>query len=68
MSGESWWVAGMGDVQVDGEPRQERRWVAGMTEKCCDNERLLMGEGVVWTREPRNTQKRQRQVGRVVLV
>ena len=32
-------------VEVDGIPRQKRRWGAGDTEKCFVNKRLLMGGG-----------------------
>ena len=41
-SGGSRQVPGVGDVQVDGGPRHERRWGEGVTERCCDQERLPM--------------------------
>ena len=43
MSGGVWRVAGVGNVQVDGVPLQERRWVAGATERFYDYDRLIMG-------------------------
>ena len=36
-------MTGVGEFQVSGVPLQERRWGAGATEKCYNNERLLMG-------------------------
>ena len=37
MSGGRLGVVGVGNVQVDGAPLRERRWGAGVTERCCDN-------------------------------
>ena len=42
-SGGSRQVAGVGDIQVDGAPQREGRWVAGVTERCGNEERILMG-------------------------
>ena len=42
-SGGGWRVAGVGNVQVEGVPRWERRWGAGVTERCYDEKRILMG-------------------------
>ena len=36
-------MVGVGNIQVDGVPFRERRWVAGVTERCGNEERLLMG-------------------------
>ena len=36
-------VAGVGNIHVDSAPIRERRWGAGVTERCGDNYRLLMG-------------------------
>ena len=33
MSGGGWRVAGVGNVQVDRVPRQERKWGVGLTER-----------------------------------
>ena len=44
-SGRGWRVAGVGDVQVDSVLQQERRLRAGVTERCFNNEWLLMGGG-----------------------
>ena len=42
-SGGRWWVAGVGDVQVNGATRRKRRWGEGVTDRCGDDKRLLMG-------------------------
>ena len=42
-SGGSWWV-GVRYFQVDSTPLRVRRWVEIVTERCCDYERLLIGE------------------------
>ena len=38
-----WRVTGVGDVQVDSAPRQERIWGAGATKRCYDDKQMLMG-------------------------
>ena len=38
-SGGGWRVVGTGDVQVDVVMFRERRWGAGMTERCYDKNR-----------------------------
>ena len=45
MCSSSWKVAGVGNFQVDGAPLLERRWGVGETERCVDDERVLMGAG-----------------------
>ena len=44
-SGGRWWVAGVGDVHLNSTLHRERRWVAGVTESLCEDERLLVGGG-----------------------
>ena len=41
--GGRWQVAGVRDVQVEGVLCHERRWRAGVTERCCDKNWLVMG-------------------------
>ena len=43
-SGGGWQVVSVGDVQVEGVPLRERRWGDGSTERCC-NDDLMMMEG-----------------------
>ena len=43
MSGGIWQMTGVGDIRVDGAPLWERRWEAGVTERCGDYERILIG-------------------------
>ena len=43
ISGGSWRLVGVGDVQVDGATIQERRWGGGAIERFCNNQRLLVG-------------------------
>ena len=62
-SSGGWRVTGVGNVQVDGVPRQERRWGVRVLERCYGDERLLMGRAVGWRRESRKIQKRLRHVG-----
>ena len=38
VSGGGWQVAGVGDIHVDGVPCRERRWGAGVTERCGDDD------------------------------
>ena len=38
-SGRGWRVAGVGNIQVEGIPCRERRWGAGVTERCYGNDR-----------------------------
>ena len=38
-------MAGVGDIQVDGVSRQERRWGEGATERCYDDKQILVGGG-----------------------
>ena len=39
----SWWVAGVGEIQVDNAMRWERRWGAGVAKRYGNNGGLLMG-------------------------
>ena len=56
-SGRSWQVAGVVNVQVYSAPLQERRWGAGTTNRCHENERMLVGGGVGWRRKTGKIQK-----------
>ena len=40
-------MAGVGNFQVDGTTHRERSRGAGSTERCYDNEQLLMGGGAL---------------------
>ena len=44
-SSRGWRGSGVDNVQVDGVPRRERKWVSGDTEGCYDKNWLLMGGG-----------------------
>ena len=55
-------MAHIGVVQVESTTLQERRWDAGATKRCYDDEQLLMGVGRR-RMEYRNIQKRLKQVG-----
>ena len=41
-----WVVAGVGSIQVYSNPFRERKWVAGATERCYNNKRLMVGGAV----------------------
>ena len=43
--GISWKVAGVGNFQVDVAPLWKRRWGVGETERCGNDEQVLMGGG-----------------------
>ena len=60
-SGGGWRGVGVGDIQVDGIMCQERRWGAGINERCGDDNRYLWGS--VGGRETKRYRKRLRQVG-----
>ena len=62
LSGRGWRGVGVGDVQVDAVPGQERRWGEGVNYRCGDENRYLweaVGGG-----ETKRSKKRLRQVGR----
>ena len=53
----SWWVAVVGDVQVEGAPHQEKRWGLGVVERCDNDKRLLMRGGVRTEERTKNNQE-----------
>ena len=53
---------GVGDVQLDSVPCKERRWRAGVKERCYDNDCYWWG--VVVVGETKQSRKWLRQVGR----
>ena len=55
-------MVGVGNIQVDGVPFRERRWVAGVTERCGDNNRYSWG--AVAGEEMKQPRKWLRQVER----
>ena len=55
-------MAGVGVVQVEDPPRRERRWGAGVAERCANNKRLMMG-GSRTEEGPRKIQTRLRKWG-----
>ena len=57
-------MVGVVNVQVDDIKYWEKRWGAGVTDICYDNEWILMGGKVGWRRQSRHIQKRLRQVQR----